>query len=342
MTLAETRAHTGTGSSGGWLALRAAIAITLLWLVLRGAGAEALGARFSRATLPAVLAGSVLLLLSQALAAVRWRLLLGPGAPRLSALIHLYLVGAFFSLFLPTAVGGDAFRATMVARSAPEPEAAVLSVVLDRVFGVVALLLFGVAGVLLDPASASGLGVRLAGALAPGRLLLLVSAGLTGLAILALLARRQPRLRALPATLAAALRATLARGRSAALALLVSLAVQALMVLLWMVIARGVGLSLPASRFLVGVPLVSLATMLPLSLAGLGVREWAWVWFLAPFGVPSGDAVALSLSYFACPLLAGLVGGALFTARGAGPGLPPPAARAGDRPAAADPESTRG
>ncbi len=96
-------------------------------------------------------------------------------------------------------------------------------------------------------------------------------------------------------------------------------------------------LSLPASRFLVGVPLVSLATMLPLSLAGLGVREWAWVWFLAPFGVPAGDAVALSLGYFACPLLAGLVGGALFTARGAGPGLPTPAARAGDRPEAAGP-----
>lgn len=305
--------------------------------MLRGTGAEALAARYSRATLPAVLAGGVLLLLSQALAAVRWRLLLGPGAPRLGALVHLYLVGAFFSLFLPTAVGGDAFRATMVARTSREPEAAVLSVLLDRAFGVLALLLFGVIGVLLDPASAGGLGLRLAGALAPGRLLFLAGTGLAGLLVLALLARRHPRLRALPATLATTLRVTLAHGRRAGLALLVSLVVQGLMVLLWMVIAWGVGLSLPASRFLVGVPLVSLATMLPLSLAGLGVREWAWVWFLAPFGVPAGDAVALSLGYFACPLLAGLVGGALFTARGAGPGLPSPVARAGDRPEAAGP-----
>lgn len=337
MTLGETRPQTGSGSSGRWLVLRAAVAVALLWLVLRGAGAEALAARFSRTTLPAVLAGGALLLLSQVLAAVRWRLLLGPGAPRLGALVHLYLVGAFFSLFLPTAVGGDAFRATMVARASREPEAAVLSVVLDRAFGVLALLLFGVIGLLLDPAGAGGLGLRLAGAVAPGRLLVLAGASLAGLLALAVAARRHPRFRALPATLASTLRGTLARGRQAALALVVSLAVQGLMVLLWMVIAWGVGLPLPPERFLVGVPLVSLATMLPLSLAGLGVREWAWVWFLAPYGVPAGDAVALSLGYFACPLLAGLVGGALFTARGAGPGLPPPAAPAGDRPAAAGP-----
>lgn len=337
MTLGETRAQTGSGSSGAWLALRAGIAVTLLWLVLRGAGVEALAARFSRATLPAVLAGSALLLLSQVLAALRWRLLLGPDAPRLGALIHLYLVGAFFSLFLPTAVGGDAFRAAMVARGSAEPERAVLSVVLDRGLGVLALLLFGLVGLWLDPASAGGLVTRVAGVMAPGRLATLAAIGLAGLVAIAALARRHPRLRALPATLLAALRATLGRGRSTWLALLVSLAVQGLMVLLWMVVARGVGLALPAGRFLVGVPLVSLATMLPLSIAGLGVREWAWVWYLDPFGVAAGDAVALSLGYFACPLIAGLVGGALFTARGAGPGLPSPGAPAEGTPGAAGP-----
>lgn len=339
MTLSQTRAETGAGSSHGrWgLLLRLGVAAALLGLVLQRGHATALLARFSPGTLAAVGLGAVLLLASQAVAAWRWQLLIGPGAPRWLALAHLYLVGAFFSLFLPTAVGGDAFRATMLARVAPRAEAAVVSVVLDRGLGVVALLCYALAGVAAAPELARPLLGQLAAALSPGRLLPLAGACLLlGLGA-ALLARRVPRLRAIPGAVLHATRATLARGGAAAGAVVLSLVVQGLMVLLWMVVARGVGLSLPLSRFLVGVPLVSLATMLPLSLAGLGVREWAWVWFLAPFGVPAADAVALSLAYFACPLLAGAVGGFLFATRGATPFPTAPAAREPDRAAAAPP-----
>lgn len=342
MTLGETRPPARRRSSWRWPVVRGGIAVLLIGLVLRGTGSGALLTRFSSGTVSAILAGSSLLLLSQALAAWRWRLLLGPGAPRYGVLFHLYLVGAFFSLFLPTAVGGDAFRATMVARSSTKPEAAIVSVVLDRCFGLLALLGYAAAGILLDPATAEALGHRLAGALVPGRLLPQAIIGGLALGGLILLTRRIPRLRGIPAAVRAALRATAARGTSAIAALLVSFLVQGVMVLLWVVIARGVGLFLPAERFLVGVPLVSLATMLPLSLAGLGVREWAWVWYLAPFGVPSGDAVALSLAYFACPVVAGLIGGALFALRGAAPGLSaPPGPAASTTAPAADSRQTR-
>lgn len=309
---------------------RIGMAAALLGLVLRSGDTAALLARFTRGTLAAVALGTVLLLASQAIAAWRWRLLIGPGAPRWPALFHLYLVGAFFSLFLPTAVGGDAFRATMLARVAPRAEEAVVSVVLDRGLGVVALLAYALAGVVVAPEVTRPLLAQLAGALSPARLLPITGAALLLLLGAALLARRVPRLRAIPGAALRATRDTLARGRLAAAALGLSLVVQGLMVLLWMVVARGVGLTLPATCFLVGVPLVSLATMLPLSLAGLGVREWAWVWFLAPFGVPAADAVALSLAYFACPFLAGAVGGLVFATRGAAPSLMAPARRAED------------
>lgn len=321
---------------------RAAIAAVLVALVIHGAGPAALAARFSARTLPAIGLGAALLVLSQLVAAARWRILIGPGAPRWVVLAHLYLVGAFFSLFLPSAVGGDAFRATLVARASDRPEAAVVSVVLDRAFGVAALLTYAAIGLWLDPTGARALGAQVASAFDPSRWLLLGGLLLTGIGVAGFAARRIPRLRAIPAAIAEAVRATAARGRAAVACYGLSLVVQGLIILLWMSVAHGVGLTLAPGRFLVGVPLVSLATMLPLSLAGLGVREWAWVWYLAPFGVPAGDAVALSLAYFGCPLLAGLVGGALFTWRGAAPGLGAPAGPAPDRAAAAGPGPATG
>lgn len=341
MTLGETMAARGAGSSRRLLGsgLRLLVAAGLVALVLRNAGTAALAARFTAGTAVAAVGGALLLMLSQGLAAIRWRLLIGPGAPGWGALFHLYLVGGFFSLFLPTAVGGDAFRATMLARVMPRAETAVVSVLLDRAFGVGALLAYGLAGLLLSPAVAAPLlrGVR--SVLAPDRLLPILAAGALLLGVFVLLARRSARLRAIPGAALDAVREAMRRGPRALAAFGVSLLVQGLMVLLWVVVARGVGLTLPAELFLVGVPLVTLATMLPLSLAGLGVREWAWVAFLTPFGVAAPDAVALSLTYFACPLLSGLTGGALFALRGAGPGLSGPERPAGDTPEAAAPRS---
>lgn len=339
MTLGETMAARGAGSSRRLLgsALRLLIAAALVALVLRNAGTASLAARFTSTTAVAAVGGALLLMLSQALAAYRWRLLLGPGAPGWAALFHLYLVGGFFSLFLPTAVGGDAFRATMVARVMPRAETAVVSVLLDRAFGVAALVVYGVAGLVLEPGVTAPLLRALRGVLAPDRLLLILAAGVLLLGAFVLLARRSARLRAIPSAVLDAVREAMRRGPSALAAFGISLLVQGLMVLLWVVVARGVGLTLPAELFLVGVPLVTLATMLPLSLAGLGVREWAWVAFLSPFGIAAPDAVALSLAYFACPLLSGLTGGLLFGLRGAGPGLSvPERPGAGSSEAAAD------
>jgi hypothetical protein len=72
----------------------------------------------------------------------------------------------------------------------------------------------------------------------------------------------------------------------------------------------------PASFYWILVPMVSLLVMVPVSVNGMGVREWALAIFLAPLGVTGGAAVSLAWLWFAVYTCAGLVGGLVYLATG--------------------------
>jgi len=91
-----------------------------------------------------------------------------------------------------------------------------------------------------------------------------------------------------------------------------SLAVQAANVVLVWLVGAAIALDVPASYYWIVVPLVTLATMLPISLNGMGVREGAMVLFLAPLGVPAGTAVSLAFLWFSVFTMASVLGGAVY------------------------------
>ena len=72
------------------------------------------------------------------------------------------------------------------------------------------------------------------------------------------------------------------------------------------------GADIPAAYYWVFVPMVSLLTLLPLSVNGMGVREGGTVLFLAPLGVPAATALTLSFLWFAVHLACSLVGGLIY------------------------------
>ena len=57
--------------------------------------------------------------------------------------------------------------------------------------------------------------------------------------------------------------------------------------------------------------LMAILILMPISIAGLGIREATFVVALAQFGVPAESALMLSLLFFAKVVLYGLVGGVL-------------------------------
>jgi len=79
-------------------------------------------------------------------------------------------------------------------------------------------------------------------------------------------------------------------------------------------LARALGLSISALDTFVLVPSALLIAMVPITLAGWGVREVVFIHAFSLAGVSSSDALALSLLYGLVFLVTGLVGGAVWFA----------------------------
>jgi hypothetical protein len=94
---------------------------------------------------------------------------------------------------------------------------------------------------------------------------------------------------------------------------LLSVFVQAANVVIVWVIGNAIGLKeVPWHYYWIFVPMVTLLTMLPLSLNGMGIREWSTVLFLAPLNVQPHDAFCLSILWFTVFTAASVLGGLVY------------------------------
>jgi uncharacterized membrane protein YbhN (UPF0104 family) len=299
--------------SKGWrLAGTAALVGVLAWRLKWGEVASAfasLDRRFWLAALGVYLA-------VQVVSSLRWLMLaralgLGGGLGRFTA---WYFIGMFFNLLLPTSVGGDVVRAWYLwGADGPEPAAgrktaAALSVLIDRANGLAVLVVVGCAGLALYPgplepwltACVAGLG----------------AATLLGLALLPLLPRLRQRLPRHPRLLQVLDGALVClRHRRLMLAVTaLSLVVQLVSVLICWLLARGLGLDVPAGYCCVLTAVVSVLTLLPVSVNGMGLREAGTALLLQPLGVGTAQAVTLGMLTFAVQAAASLGGGLCYLA----------------------------
>lgn len=272
-------------------------------------------------------------------AALRWT--------RLLAAVHLhypllaayraYLVGVFCGLAMPGVIAGDAARIWLCSREARAPLAlATTTVVAERALGVAALLAILTLGIgIVGSGAAANVPAWL-----PGVGLLLLGALLALPRCLRWLDDRWPApavaRASLPAALVARLRAATAALRRIGiadllLALVLSIAFQLIDIVVVHAIGRALGIDLGLPILLITMPLVHLATVLPLSPGGLGVREGTMALVLAQSGVSSSAAALLALTVFLNRVLVGAVGGLAHLAGGsrlADAGAHPPDAAA--------------
>ncbi|MEZ4254308.1 MAG: lysylphosphatidylglycerol synthase domain-containing protein [Polyangiales bacterium] len=81
----------------------------------------------------------------------------------------------------------------------------------------------------------------------------------------------------------------------------------------WM-LGNALGLSVDGSVYFYAVPMVAIATLLPISLGGIGVRELGYFALLASEGVSRGEATALGVCQYTVFLLISAVAGIVWTA----------------------------
>jgi uncharacterized membrane protein YbhN (UPF0104 family) len=248
--------------------------------------------------------------LTQAVSSIRWQLLaqaLGFGGSWRHYLAFYY-IGMFFNLLLPTSVGGDVVRTWYLSNlDGPAPGAgrgisAFLSVFADRANGLFVLIMLACVATACCPIA---LPTWITWAVAT-----LGGTSFLGVAVLPLLSRWTPPLAGRPrlGRLADGAGRYLRHPGVLILATVLSILVQVANVVLVWLIGRALGLPVPALYYGVLVPLVSVLTLLPVSLNGMGVREAGTVLLLAPLGVSPSAAVTLSLLTFAVFTVASLGG----------------------------------
>jgi hypothetical protein len=289
------------------------VSLGLLWLVAHEADLAGLQSRLGRLA-PGLAALALAVLLFQlCVAALRWHLIAGVVGVALPLRLlwrHL-LVAQCFSQALPSSVGGDVIRIWLVQRSGVALRPAFVSVVLDRLLGLLSLVLVVVVALLLPSAVVFEETARIA-------VWTIAACAVAGLAAVLIAAR-------LPATWFAAPRVLrvaheTARGMDAVCTrpwtclgvTLSSVLVHLLSIAGIWLLARGLGIDVGAPTLAATVPLALLAASVPVSIGGWGVREGVLVHLLATQGVAADAALALSLSFGMALALASLPGGLLW------------------------------
>lgn len=273
---------------------------------------------------PGYFAAAVALVVATLLVGVlRWRILLEAtgihlGLPTLS---RIYAMSSFSGTFLPTSVGGDVARALLVVRRGPVLTEVAMSVIVDRIGSLVGVIGIAWLAVAIDPHAATRDALV---ALAVFSALFAVG-GAAALLVISrprLAARFVPaRLRALAARSGGVLRTYVSDVALFASVIGVSLVFQGLVALSIVLLARSVDVDLSYSVAALALAFMTLTSLVPISIAGFGVREASYVVVLGSAGISASDATLISLLTVAALFLASLPGAGFLMQRGMKPAL---------------------
>ncbi|HEV8124160.1 MAG TPA: lysylphosphatidylglycerol synthase transmembrane domain-containing protein [Gemmatimonadales bacterium] len=244
-----------------------------------------------------------------ALGVLKWRLFVNAGRASLGVIdaAQCYAAGLFANLCLPSIVGGDLLRMAMAGRISKRPEAVLWGGVLDRVTDVTGLAILVAIGGLLARHSLPGWGAQL---LTVGIVLALFVAAI----VLPFILRRPiawwPRkLRRKVGRSLVAIRRLGRKPRTAFTGLAMSVIIQTNFVLLNAWLGHHIGVRVPLAVWFLVWPLAKVASLMPISLGGLAIREASLAALLAPFGVPLALGVLTSLLWQTVLIAGGLMGG---------------------------------
>ena len=295
-----------------WLNLLLRVAATggLMAYAVRDMKWSDLGGHLRHANWKWWVAGLAASVMVQVIAGVRWAALarpLGFDRPR-RFFIWRFFEGMFFSLCLPSSIGGDVIKAYRVGDTTSRRLLAGCSVLADRLTGLSAL------GVLAGTAlAASKYGLGLASALGVALallagVLLAFWLGLQSIDRIMNLLPESHRARAFLAQLLPYQQRPQLILQAVGWSLIVQMGGAVVVALM----ARTLQVELPLVVWFSVVPLVALLMVLPVSIGGFGMRENAMANLLGKYAVPKDQAIAVALLWGLGTILTGLVGGVLF------------------------------
>jgi uncharacterized membrane protein YbhN (UPF0104 family) len=293
-------------------ALRALAGVGILAVVFTRVPLAALRDRFAQMRLTDVALLVMFAVLQLSTGAMRWwRLLARLGErPAFGAVCRDLLVGALFNTFLPTSFGGDVIRGIRMGRRLSAAHHAWSSSLFERLVGLLTLAIAGAVGVLFAVGDAL-----------PPRLRIVVVVMALGLAVAFFFVATPLRLlvrvleKRLPASfiddvrgVVTDLEGPLARPAARLETFAWSTAGFVFNIVYVVIGARALGAPQHAVAVLVGLPIVSVLSLAPVSLGGHGLREGLFVVVLGVLGVPKDVALGLALLALAYNVFFALLG----------------------------------
>jgi uncharacterized membrane protein YbhN (UPF0104 family) len=244
--------------------------------------------------LPCFIAGLVFLLIAIFFMAIRWNIIIQHEVQLkvpLLTLYRFYLIGSFFNSFLPSSIGGDIVRVKysshLFSLSLKRATAIVVS---ERFFGLAALSALFSIGFFINQELTRKLG------LASYFSLIAIAGACIIFCIAKYLAEKKIKI----------------SFTFAFLLLILSACGQFADILIVFLLASYFELSISISSLMIVMPLVFIATIAPISLGGLGVREGTMVALLSFLNVNTSIAIILAFSLYLSKLVVGLIGAYLY------------------------------
>jgi glycosyltransferase 2 family protein len=297
---------------------KAAVTVLLFYLLFRRVDFYHFGMILRAARLDILAIGFLTVWIGHYMCIFRWRMLMRPLMPVLSLghLFGIYCIGLFFNLTFPTVVGGDVVKVYYAGRPSKRYAQSFAATFLDRDAGMFAMMIIACVATIIHPVTVPRIPVSL--------IIWCTTAGFVIANILLFtpslhqqLSRMLPSLRMsrLAGKIDAISDAFQVMGRHWIVlvnSFIISLINQVLVILVTWIMALGLRLEIPVLYFLVFVPVITLISMIPISLNGMGLREYAFVSLFGAIGLAPASCMALGLISSAVIVLSSLPGGVAY------------------------------
>jgi len=295
------------------LSVRILVSLALLYLALRGINFAAIQTRLSQINVGWIALAMLVTVVQIFFGALRWREISAQCHAPLTDLqaFRYNMIGSFFNQTLPSSIGGDAVRLWLVNRTGAGWRAATYSILTDRAIGLIALALIIVAslpwsyGMIAD---------------SKGRLALLAVdfaalAGGLGFLLLGWLPWTWLKTwwptKHVHACSVIASKVIFNRQSGPKIAVL-SLTIHVLAVVIAWCAVRSISAPANFEQVFMLIPPIMLITMMPISIAGWGVREATMMVAFGYAGLVRADGTMVSLLFGMVSFIVGCAGGVVW------------------------------
>lgn len=257
----------------------------------------------------------LLILLERVQLTYKWNLLLWVRGIKISfwRLFWIYAISAFWGLFLPSSIGSDVVKGYYLIKDNAEKAISISSVLVDRILGILTLLLLSIIALYVGGDMISKINIKL-------YLLAFLFFFLAALYFF-----QKARTAALLHNLLDKVKFKSIASKIIKLhlsvleykkypktlyiAFIITLLVNVTRVMIFYILSLAFHIQIPVIYFFIFIPILTVVIMIPISIGGLGVGEGAFITFFALIGISINDSIVIALTNTLTNTIFTLVGG---------------------------------